>query len=115
MDHNPLIQQLYQDYNARRIDPILAQMHTDVEWPKAFEGGYVKGHDAIRTYWTKQWLEINPTVEPVDIQERPDHTLAVTVHQLVVDRQGAILFEGTVRHVYTIQDGLLRKMVIELT
>lgn len=113
-NHIPdLIKKAYTAFNARDIDAALATFHTDVQWPKAFEGGYVTGHDAIREYWTRQWTEINPDVEPTAINERPDGTIEVTVHQVVKDLQGSLLFDGTVKHIYTIQDGLLRRMDIE--
>ena len=92
----------------------LSTMHPDVQWPKAFEGGYVSGHNEIRKYWTRQWTEINPAVEPVGFNERQDGTVEITVHQIVKDLQGKVLFDGTVKHIYTLQDRLLRRMDIEL-
>ncbi|MBO9202619.1 hypothetical protein J7I42_20185 [Niastella sp. MAH-29] len=50
-------------------------MHSDVQWTKAFERGYVSGHSEIREYWTSQWTEINPNVQPVGFNERQDGTL----------------------------------------
>ena len=114
MDYQPILRQLYQDFNVRHVDAVLAHMHTDVQWPKAFEGGYVSGHDEIRKYWTKQWTEINPIVEPTGFNQRQDGTLEVTVHQIVKDLQGKLMFDGTVKHIYTVQDDLLRRMDIEL-
>lgn len=109
-----LIQKAYAGFNSRNIDAALETMHPEVEWPKAFEGGYVQCHEAIRDYWTRQWMEINPNVEPTGIQERTDGTLEVTVHQNVKDLQGGVLFDGTVKHIYTLQEGLLRRMDIEV-
>lgn len=108
-----LIQKAYAAFNSRDIDAALSTFHPDVEWPKAFEGGYVQGHEAIRDYWTRQWTEINPNVDPVSITERDNGAIEVTVHQLVKDLHGAVLFDGIVKHIYTMQDGLLRKMDIE--
>jgi len=108
-----LINKAYVAFNSRDIDSALSTFHPDVEWPKAFEGGYVQGHDEIRSYWTRQWAEINPSVEPTAINERDNGSVAITVHQLVKDLQGDVLFDGIVKHVYTIEDGLLRKMDIE--
>ncbi|QNF33236.1 nuclear transport factor 2 family protein [Adhaeribacter swui] len=108
-----LIQKAYAAFNARDIDTALSTMHPDVQWPKAFEGGYVSGHQAIREYWTRQWTEINPNVQPVGFKERQDGTLEITVHQKVKDLQDNLLFDGTVKHIYTLQDGLLRRMEIE--
>lgn len=109
-----LIQKAYSAFNTRDIDTALSTFHPDVQWPKAFEGGYVSGHDDIRSYWTRQWTEIDPTVEPTGINERQDGTIEVTVHQVVKDLQGVLVFDGIVKHIYTIQDRLLRKMDIEL-
>lgn len=109
-----LINKAYSAFNARDIDRALSTFHPDVEWPKAFEGGYVTGHDDIRKYWTRQWTEINPIVKPLGFEERPDKTLAVTIHQLVKDLEDHTLFDGVVKHIYTIEDNLLRRMDIEL-
>ena len=109
-----LIKKAYAAFNSRDIAMALSTFHPNVEWPKAFEGGYVSGHDAIREYWTRQWKEINPVVEPTGFKHRQPHTIEVTVHQLVKDLKGNLLFDGTVKHIYTIEDKLLRKMDIEL-
>jgi hypothetical protein len=111
--YNDLISKAYAAFNTRDIDTALSTMHLNVEWPKAFEGGYVSGHNGIREYWTRQWAAINPHVEPVAIHERKDGTLEIVVHQVVKDLQGKLLFDGTVKHIYTVQDGLLRRMAIE--
>lgn len=109
-----LIKKAYAAFNARDIDTALSTMHSDVQWPKAFEGGYVSGHKEIRDYWTRQWTEINPNVQPVGFTERHDGTLEITVHQKVKDLQGNTIFDGMVKHIYTLQEGLLRRMDIEL-
>jgi len=108
-----LIKKAYPAFNSRDIDTALSTFHAEVQWPKAFEGGYVRGHEEIRTYWTRQWSEINPTVEPIRFNERPNGTFEVTVHQVVKDLQGNIMFDGEVKHIYTLEDNLLRRMDIE--
>jgi hypothetical protein len=112
--YEDLIKKAYSAFNARDIDKALSTMHPNVQWPKAFEGGYVSGHSEIREYWTRQWTEINPNVQPVRINERQNGTLEITVHQKVKDLQDNMIFDGTVKHIYTLQDGLLRRMDIEL-
>jgi hypothetical protein len=109
-----LIKKAYSAFNSRDIDTVLSTFHPEVQWPKAFEGGYVSGHDDIRKYWTRQWTEINPHVEPIGFNERLNGTLEVVVHQTVKDLKGKLMFDGTVKHIYSIQDGLLKRMDIEL-
>ena len=50
-----LIRAAYAAFNARDIDAALALMTPDVEWPRAFKGGFVHGPEEIRAYWTEQW------------------------------------------------------------
>ncbi|MBE7169341.1 MAG: nuclear transport factor 2 family protein [Williamsia sp.] len=109
-----LIKKAYAAFNARDIDTALSVMHPDVQWPKAFEGGYASGHEQIRDYWTRQWKEINPNVQPAGFKEREDGTLEITVLQKVKDLEGNPIFDGTVKHIYTLQEGLIRRMDIEL-
>jgi len=109
-----LIKKAYPAFNSRDIDTALSTFHADVQWPKAFEGGYVSGHDEVRSYWTRQWTEINPTVEPIGFYQRPNGTFEVTVHQIVKDLQGNLIFDGEVKHIYTLEDKLLRRMDIEI-
>ncbi|WP_134090289.1 nuclear transport factor 2 family protein [Olivibacter sp. XZL3] len=97
-----LVRKAYSTFNSRDIDSAHSTFHPDVEWPKAFEGGYVNGHDEIRRYWTRQWSEINPKVEPTGLVKRQDGTLEVRVHQIVKDLQDNVLFDGIVKHVYLI-------------
>lgn len=113
--HNQLlIIKVYSAFNARDIDIALSTMHPDVQWPKAFEGGYITGNSEIREYWTRQWKEINPNVQPVGYNERQNGSLEIIVHQIVKDLQGKTIFDGIVKHIYTLQEGLLRRMDIEV-
>ena len=111
---NELIRKAYAAFNERDIDKALSTMQPHVQWSKAWEGGYISGHQEIKEYWTRQWAEINPKVEPVGFNERPDGSLEVAVHQQVKDLQGNSLFDGAVRHVYSFEGGLITRMEIEL-
>ena len=106
------LRQVYADFNARDIEAVLAVMHPDVDWPNGWEGGRVRGHAEVRDYWTRQWAEIDSSVEPVGFSETPDGRIAVEVHQLVKDLDGKVLSEGTVTHVYTFDEGLVTRMDI---
>jgi len=112
LNNKAIIEQAYKGFNDRAVDTVLSVMHPDIHWPKAFEGGYVVGHQAVREYWTRQWSEINPKVTPIEIVEQPDGKVVVEVDQLVKDLNGIVLFDGRVKHVYTIDDGLLQHMDI---
>ena len=107
-----LLRAAYTAFNARDIDAALATMTTQVAWPKAFKGGFVRGPEEIRAYWMEQWREINPHVEPVAFYtEDTGHTL-VDVHQVVRDLTGTVLADVHVGHRFTITKGFIEKMEI---
>ena len=113
-DRTEIIHAAYSAFNERNIDKALATMQPAVQWSKAWEGGYITGHDEIKSYWTRQWKEINPSVTPVDFAERADGRLEVKVQQDVKDLHGKSIFNGLVKHVYLFKDGLISTMDIEL-
>lgn len=109
-----LIRTAYSAFNERNIDKALLTMQPNVQWSKAWEGGYISGHEEIRAYWTRQWKEINPIVELIGFTERENERLEVLVQQKVKDLEGNSIFDGTVKHVYTFDSGLIKTMDIEL-
>jgi hypothetical protein len=109
-----IIHKAYGAFNERNIDNALSTMQPDIQWSKAWEGGYISGHDEIKQYWTRQWTEINPKVEPIGFSNRENGSLEVKVHQNVKDLQSNLMFDGLVKHIYTFQDGLIKTMDIEL-
>jgi len=117
MSDNPtpeteLLKAAYAAFNARNIDAALATMTPDVSWPKAFKGGFVHGHQAIREYWTEQWSEIDPRVEPVSFHWEGDGRVLVDVHQVVRDLAGTVLADEHVGHRFTLANGLLQAMQV---
>jgi hypothetical protein len=114
MDHDRLLTAVYDAFNRRDIESAIAAMQPDVDWPNAFEGGRVVGHDAVRDYWTRQFAQIDPRVEPVGFNTDEDGRVSVEVHQLVRGLDGAVLADRVVTHVYAFRDGLVERMdVIE--
>jgi hypothetical protein len=108
-----LLESAYAAFNARDIDAVLQAFAPDVEWANGMEGGYVHGHAEVRAYWTRQWGMIDPQVRPVGFAQRPDGRVEVTVHQVVRSLAGDVLVDQTVRHVYTFNRNLVRRMEIE--
>ena len=103
---------LYEHFNARDMEALLAAMHPDVAWANGMEGGHVHGREAVRSYWTRQWGMIDPHVEPVGFSTGPDDTVVVEVHATVRDLQGAVLVDHVVGHIFTIENGLIRRFDI---
>jgi hypothetical protein len=111
--YQDLIKKAYHAFNERNIGEALSTMQPDVRWSNGWEGGYITGHDEIREYWTRQWKAIDSHVDPVGFSERPNGSVVIDVHQHATDLKGALLFDGTVKHIYTFKDGLIQTMDIE--
>jgi ketosteroid isomerase-like protein len=112
VDETLVIGHLYAAFNAREADEVLGYLHPEVEWPNGWEGGYVRGRDAVRAYWIRQWKEIDPKVTPLGIHVEEDGQLTVRVHQVVHDRNGKLLSDTELEHVYRTRDGLFDRMEI---
>ncbi|MGA8476462.1 MAG: nuclear transport factor 2 family protein [Chthoniobacterales bacterium] len=109
-DTKTVIEQAYSAFNKRDIDGALALMTQDVSWPKASEGGRVVGKEEVRAYWTRQWREFDPHVEPLAMSDENGGKTRVRVHQLVKSLQGDVLSDSEVLHVFTLNNGLIEAM-----
>jgi hypothetical protein len=105
-----LIAQAYSAFNRRDIDSALALMSENVSWPKASEGGRVVGKEEIRSYWSRQWKEFDPHVEPIEVIDHGAGKIDVRVHQLVKSLGGDVLSDSEIWHAYTIANGLIERM-----
>ena len=82
-----MIERMYRNFNDRDIDGVLSVLSDDVLWANGMDGGHVRGREAVREYWTRQWAIVSPHVEPVAFEETADGAVAVEVIQTVFDLQ----------------------------
>jgi ketosteroid isomerase-like protein len=113
MKNHELLKAAYAAFNRRDIDAALAVMHPEVEWANGMEGGTVRGHLAVREYWTRQWGIINPRVEPLNFEEDETGRVMVKVHQVVRDLQGTVIADRIVYHAYAFEGDLVKSMEIK--
>ena len=111
-DEVDLLKRVYDRFNARDMEAVLAAMHEDVIWANGMEGGHVRGRNEVRSYWIRQWAMIDPHVEPVAFADRPDVEEIVEVHQVVRDLNGNLLADKMVGHVFRIENGLVKRFDI---
>lgn len=107
-----LLQRVYAAFNRREIETVLASMHANVDWPNGMEGGRVLGHGAVREYWWRQFEVLDPKVEPKNFSRDADGRIVVDVHQVVHDKNGKLVVDQMVRHVYVIRRDLIQSMEI---
>lgn len=109
------LERVYRQFNARDMESVLSAMHEDVMWANGMEGGHVHGRDGVRSYWTRQWAILDPRVEPMSFSNGPDGEVVVEVHQVVRDLEGNLLADKMVRHVFRIENGLVKRFDIRDT
>ncbi|HEX3684798.1 MAG TPA: nuclear transport factor 2 family protein [Bryobacteraceae bacterium] len=107
-----LLKRVYDQFNARDMDSVLASLHEDVMWANGMEGGHVYGRDGVRSYWTRQWAMLDPHVEPAGFSHGPEGEVVVEVHQVVRDLEGNLLADKMVGHVFRIENGLVKRFDI---
>jgi len=107
-----LLKLLYDQFNARDMEAVLAALHENVIWANGMEGGYVQGRNGVRSYWTRQWAMIDPHVEPVQFSACSSGELVVEVHQIVRDLQGRVIVDQMVGHIFQIENGLVKRFDI---
>lgn len=107
-----LLQRIYERFNARDMDTVLAALDQDVLWANGMEGGHERGRAAVRSYWTRQWAMVDPHVEPVAFAEGPEGEVIVEVHQVVHDLQGKLLVDQMVGHIFRLENALIRRFDI---
>ena len=106
-----LIKTMYDRFNARDIDGVLAALADDIVWANGMDGGHVHGHEAVRAYWTRQWAVVSPHVEPIEFRQTEDGAVAVEVIQTVFDLAGQPLSgqahglkDKTVMHIFRLNN-----------
>ena len=114
-----ILKGIYDRFNARDIDGVLAVLTDDVAWGNGMDGGHVHGREAVREYWTRQWTIVSPQVEPVGFTKAADGSIVAEVQQSVRDLEGKPL-EGqthglkdkTVKHIFRFHDGKVTRFDI---
>jgi ketosteroid isomerase-like protein len=109
------LKRMYDRFNARDMEAALAAMHEDVVWANGMEGGYVHGREGVRQYWTRQWAQIDPRVEPVRFTEKGEGQVVVDVHQVVRDLNGNVIKDMMVGHLFQIKDNVITRFDIRET
>jgi ketosteroid isomerase-like protein len=111
-DNVELLKRVYDRFNARDTETVLAALDEDVIWANGMEGGHVHGREGVRNYWTRQWAMVDPHVEPVAFAEGPDAEVIVEVHQVVHDLKGNLLADKMVGHIFRVENGLVKRFDI---
>ena len=112
-DEEQMIESLYDLFNARDIEGVLSNLSENVIWANGMENTHVHGREAVREYWTHQWLAINPQVSPLKVITNGDSSILVEVHQIVHDLDGKLLLDEKIGHVFRVEGGQIKRFDIQ--
>lgn len=106
------LERMYERFNARDVDGVLIALSEDVTWANGMDGGHVRGHEALRDYWTRQWAQVRARVEPAHFDAEEDGSILAHVRQTIRDLDGRPLqgqehglTDRLVGHLFTFRDG----------
>lgn len=105
------LESAYDDFNRRDIESALERFDPEVEWPDMLAGRTLRGPDAVRDYWRRQFEVISSTVEPAEIAQDEVHA-AVFVDQRVRELASGEEQSGRVVHLWAFADGRVRRMEV---
>lgn len=110
-DHQALLTRLYEAFNRKDIEAVVAALHPDVDWPDLLDGGRLRGREAVRDYWKRQFAIISPEATPIEFGERPGGGLSVKIHYVVRAADGGGLWTDEVTtNIFSFRDGLILRM-----
>ena len=108
---NNFFEELYRNFNERKIDSVLSYITNDVKWANGMEGGYVYEHHGVREYWTRQFAMVSAKVTPLEIGEE-NGMIKIKVHQVVHDLNRELLADETVYHFFKLRDNKIAEFNI---
>lgn len=109
-DHEALLTRLYEAFNRKDIEAVVAYLHPEIDWPNLFGEERLHGRDALRTMWREQFSRINPEATPISFTEQPDGGLKVEIAYVVRTLDGKLFTEELATNIYRFRDGLVLSM-----
>ncbi|CAN5210220.1 nuclear transport factor 2 family protein [soil metagenome] len=113
-DAQALLTKVYDAYNRRDFAAFSAFLTPDTNWPDLVEGGRLIGPDALSAYWARNDKSITVDIAVVSIAALPDGRVAADVNQIVRNLTGQVWSDTCERHVFTLRDGLVARLDIEI-
>lgn len=119
-----LLIKAYTAYNTQDLEELLGLVDDEVDWPAGQAGpGRLHGRNAVRAYWTEQWLHTRTHDNPVRFTRPPGgqtvgsggiSQVVVLVDQIVRALDGSTLSSGVFRHLHHIRDGCIVRLEIQV-
>lgn len=105
------ILELYEAFNSRAFDEFFARVAADVDWTNEIDDSRLIGKAALRHYMLDETTAVRAEYAPIHLQVFGDRRVAVLAHQTIRSASdGTVWSETRVRHIFTLEDGLVTHM-----
>lgn len=108
-----LLRRMYEVFSTDEREPFMQRcLAPDVDWPNVLDGVRLRGREAVRAYWARQFAAGHPLVRLEGLRLDADGEVVVaTVRPGMRDASGERWAEETVEHVYRFGgEGLVTRM-----
>ncbi|MBC9728957.1 nuclear transport factor 2 family protein [Streptomyces sp. TRM68367] len=113
-----LLRRMYEVFSTEGRDAFIPEcLAADVNWPDVLHGTRLRGRDAVRAYWARQFAAGHPLVRLEGLRLDADgEAVVATVRPRMRDASGDQWAPETVEHVYRFGgDGLVTRMDVRAT
>ena len=108
-----LLRRMYEVFSTDERDAFVPHcLSADLDWPNVLDGVRLHGHDAVRTYWARQFASGHPLVRLEALRPDDDgEAVVATVRPGTRTEAGEEWAAETVEHVYRFDaEGLVSRM-----
>ncbi|MFG2553411.1 nuclear transport factor 2 family protein [Streptomyces sp. NPDC048581] len=108
-----LLRRMYEVFSTDEREPFMQRcLAPEVDWPNVLDGVRLRGREAVRAYWARQFAAGHPLVRLEGLRLDADGEVVVaTVRPGMRDASGERWAEETVEHVYRFGgEGLVTRM-----
>lgn len=109
-DDEALLTRLYDAFNRKDIDAVLAFAHPDIVWHSLYDDAWLKGRSAVQDMWLRQFAAINPEITPLSFTRLDDGRLQVQVNYVIRTLDGRLFTDELATNTYRITDGQVIEM-----
>lgn len=89
-----LVREAYDRFNDADISGLIDLLDPDVELPDVLSGGTIRGTEAIRQYWEREFELVEPSILASEIVEVGDAVLVVVFQEIHERGSGQRLGQG---------------------
>jgi ketosteroid isomerase-like protein len=103
------IKKVYEAFNTADIESLADLLHSDVDWETNPPGGRTRGREQVCALFADRLAEWIMDFQPTSILTGEDGQITAHVHCTIRKKDGTGQRDMENIHLYTMQDGLIRK------